>query len=196
MTVEELRSRIRDIEGQSVRTVRWQTGVGVLDTLLGGLPVPGIVEFTSRPGEGGYRVASAVAAELTQAGQWVAWLDGDRELYPPGLRLQGVNLERLTIVRPVGERGAWAADALVSSGCFPWVVVSGKISLGGGGARWTRAVESGHCCLCVIHPYAERRLPAQVRVQISREMMTVMRNRGGQVGRRAPVPPCAIQACR
>lgn len=193
ISVEELRSRIREIEGQSVRATRWETGVRCLDDLLGGLPVPGVMEVTSLPGGGGVSVALAVAAQLTQAGQWVAWLDTDRTLYPPGLRLQGVALERLVIVRPIADRGAWSADLLVSSGCFPWVVISGDVSLGGSGARWTRAVEKGHCCMCVIRAQSERGLPAQVRLRVSDSVMTVMRNRGGRVGGSAPIPALAVE---
>lgn len=192
LSIEALRARIQEIEGHRVRATRWQTGVGELDDLLGGLPLPGLMEVTGLAGGGRMRVALSVAASMTSAGQWVAWVDGDRTLYPPGARLQGVALERLLVVRPVAERGAWAAEVLVSSGCFPWVVVSGNVSLGRGGARWTQAVERGHSCLCVLRDHPERRLPAQVRLRISEGEMTVVRNRGGRVGARGSVPPWGV----
>jgi hypothetical protein len=184
LSIEALREQIRAIEGHSVKATRWSTGVTVLDELLGGLPTPGWVELTGSPGSGRVTLALAVAAQVTQSGQWVAWLDGDGMFYPPEARRQGVVLERLIVVRPVAERGAWAAEVLVSSGCFPWVVVEGEVSLGRGGARWTHASERGHCCACVISKHAERRLPAQVRLHLSHDELRVVRNRGGPVGGR------------
>jgi len=188
ISIEALRARIRAIEGHSVTCRRWKTGVRELDELLGGVPTPGWMEVTGPAGSGRLALALSVAAQVTQAGQWVAWLDGDRTFYPPGARLQGVVLERLALVRPVADRGAWAADILVSSGCFPWVVITGNVSLGRAGARWTQAAERGHCCVCVVRQHSERRLPANVRLQVLNQEMRVVRNRGGEVGGRAQIP--------
>jgi len=193
VSIEALRSRIREIEGTSVRTTRRKTGVAGVDDVLNGIPVPGIMELVGQPGEGVLNIALSICAALTRAGEWVAWVDTDRMLYPPALQQNGIELERLVVLRPVGDLGRWSTETLITSGCFSYVVVSGALHLGSNGTRWVRAVEQGNCCLCVVRETSERRLPAQVRVQVSQRLMTVVRNRGGQLGVRRSVPPCILE---
>lgn len=193
VSIEALRSRIREIEGASVRTTRRKTGIVEIDEILGGIPVPGIMELVGQVGEGVLNIALSICSTLTQAGEWVAWVDMDRMLYPPALQQNGIQLDRLVMLRPVGDLGRWSAEALITSGCFSYVVVSGTLHLGANGTRWARAVEQGNCCLCVVREVPERRLPAQVRIQVSQRLMTVVRNRGGRLGVRRSVPSCTLE---
>ena len=188
LSIDDLRLKIQAIEGRPVQSARWQTGVEAIDGLMGGLPVPGLVEFIGAPGHGAVHLALAIAARLTQKGERIAWVDAARHFYPPGADLQGVELNHLLVVRPVADRAAWSTELLVSSGCFPWVVLEGDVGLGRKGTRWLHAAEKGNCCLCVVRTRSESRFPAQVRLQVGAGRMTVMRNRGGIVGAQRALP--------
>lgn len=191
--IEELRARIQAIEGAGTRTKRWQTGVTHLDELLGGIPTPGCIELTGLEGSGALSVAMAITARVTQLDQWVGWLDGDGLFYPPGACLQGVDLQRLMLVRPIADRSTWAAEQLIASGCFPWVVITGDVNLGRGGSRWNQIAERGNCCVCVVRTHSERRLPAHIRLHIARGQIRVVRNRSGPIGRSAPLPSQVVE---
>ena len=47
-------------------------------------------------------VALSICAAFTQAGEWVAWVDMDRMLYPPALQQNGIQLESFGCVAPSG----------------------------------------------------------------------------------------------
>jgi hypothetical protein len=130
-TIQDLRARIREIEGFSggfspIVRLREPSGLPGLDAILGGLPRPGLVELVGAPGSGRARVAAAVAAARVARRHEVAWVDGDSVLYPPGLARLGVDLDHVLVVRPPadGTPGAvWAAEQILRSGCFSLVVI-------------------------------------------------------------------------
>jgi hypothetical protein len=184
----ELRARIREIEGASSVQTRWYTGVGALDDLIGGVPGPGLIELSGAPGSGRMSLVLSVVAPLTQAGQWVGWIDGERTFYPAAARQLGVDLEHLMLVRPLPDQAVWAAEQLIGSGCFPLVVVCGEWVSTQVGMRWSRAAERGNCSVFIVRARSDRRIPASVRLTCRGRHMTVTRNRGHQLGKRVPVP--------
>ena len=94
-SLDALRARIREIEGVRVRTQRTPSGVHAVDTLIGGLPTPGIVEICGPLGSGRTHLAlELVHAALTQRKQ-VAWVDYEHLLYAPALEALGLPLHRL-----------------------------------------------------------------------------------------------------
>ena len=51
VSIEALRSKIREIEGTSIQTTRRKTGVVEVDEALNGIPVPGIMELVGHLGK-------------------------------------------------------------------------------------------------------------------------------------------------
>lgn len=90
-----------------------------------GYPLGALTELRDRRGESAFAQAAKAMALAAQGKRPVAWADGQGELYPPALAQLGMPLERLLWVRNVGEDAAEAAYALVESGCFQMVVLSG-----------------------------------------------------------------------
>jgi hypothetical protein len=77
-----------------------------VDALLGGgLPRGRLSEIVGLRSSGKTSLALASAARATSAQQLVAWVDGPGELYPPVAAAQGVDLERLLIVKSGGKPG-------------------------------------------------------------------------------------------
>lgn len=187
-SLDALRARIRALEGGRVQRRRAATGVAELDALTGGLPAPGLVELHGAPGSGATRLAAGVLAWHTRLSRPVAWVDAGRSLYPPALADLGVDLRWLLLVRPPGGHEIWAAEQLLRAGAFPVVVISGLERLGRGGARWSHAVESGRCTGLVLSTTPQRALPADLRVAVEPERLTVVRDRQGAYGRHGPVP--------
>ena len=188
MLLDELRARIREIEGHSVEVQRKPSGVAVLDQLIGGLPCPGLVEIYGAPGGGRSALALLLTAEVHRQNQWVAWVDLDRKFYPPAARLLGVELRRLALVRPVADRGIWATEQVIRSGCFPLVVILGHLAHGRAGQRFSHAAERGQCCVLLLHERQDKRVPASVRLSMNQRSITVLRNRGGPIGGIASLP--------
>lgn len=185
-----LRERIRELEGAQVRPTARPCGVSELDALVGGLPVPGLLEINGFPGAGGVRLAVGAAVRLTQQDQVVAWVDGPHRLHPPAVATQGGVLERLLLVRPPRERSVWAAEQLLRSGCFPLVVIVEPRLRGRAGYRWGRACEAGGCCGLVLARRPSRGLPAAVRLSVGQGRVTVVRDRvGARGGRGLPLRP-------
>lgn len=191
VSIEALRERIRQLEGAGRLQVQLSpSGVAPLDALLGGLPTPGVVELSGAPGTGRTRVALSLVAEVTRRRrQPVAWVDLERWLNPEAAAAHGVVLSRLLVVRPTADRLGWAVEQLARSGCFPLVVVADPHQVGRAGQRWARAVETGHCTLVSLSQHVHRDLPASVRVAVGEDLLTVVRNRAGRVGRSEPLPP-------
>jgi hypothetical protein len=192
--LDALRARIRAIEGGTVvRRRRAPTGVEVLDTLLGGLPEPGMVELSGAEGTGRFRVAFALAAAYGRAHRRVAWIDPHSRLYPPAAADHGVDLASLLVVCPPQDWG-WATEQILRSGCFPLVVVD-LPEPGPAESRrpvahgWARAVEHGRCTALVLTRKPSRELAADVRVSVGGERLVVVRDRTGLAGGEGELPP-------
>ncbi|MFT7520674.1 MAG: hypothetical protein ACI9MC_002825 [Kiritimatiellia bacterium] len=188
VSLDDLRARIRAIEGSRVERRKQISGVAALDQLIGGLPSPGIVEVQGAPGAGSTRLAAAVVASFTRRSRPVAWVDIQRVLYPPALVDLGVDPRWLLLVRPPGGHSGWTAEQLLRSGCFPVVCISGVERLGRVGQRWAHACEQGGSVALVLTERVERSLPADVRLSVANGELTVMRQRGGGIGARRALP--------
>ncbi len=188
VSLDALRVRIRALEGRQVQRRREPCGVPELDALVGGLPAPGIVELHGPLGAGVTRLAAGVLARHALLGRPVAWVDVGRELYPPALAELGLDLRWLLLVSPPGGHEAWAVEQLLRSGCFPVVAVSGLQRIRRAGARWAHAAEQGACTALVLARQPERSLPADLRISVDTEGLTVVRDRVGSFGRRGRAP--------
>jgi hypothetical protein len=196
--LDALRARIRAIEGGTVvRRRRAPTGVEVFDTLLGGLPEPGIVELSGAEGTGRFRVAFALASAYGRMQRRVAWIDPQSRLYPPAAADHGVDLASLLVVCPSEDGTApwgWATEQILRSGCFPLVVVDLPEPAAGEGRRpmahgWARAVEHGRCTALVLTRKPARELAADVRLTVGGERLVVVRDRTGMAGGEGAMPP-------
>ena len=192
-TIDALRERIRRLEGGRIQRTHRACGVAAFDTLIGGLPSPGLVEIHGRPGTGRMRlVAQLIARFTTVLGTSVAVVDPQCMLYPPALEDLGVDLERLLIVLPPARKKlslaasrvpldweGWAIEQLLRSGCFPLVVAVEPRIRGRSGARWERACHAGGSTGVVLRTQASRGLPAHVRLALDGGRVVVVRDRTG-----------------
>lgn len=193
--LDALRAQIRALEGApAIDRTRLPWGVPAVDGLLGGLPVPGIVELSGPEGSGRARVALALAARICRRGGRVAWVDPLRRLYPPAAEDLGVPLDRLLVVRPTEDGTApwaWATEQLLRSGCFGLVVVDHP----GHNPRerafshaWARAAEHGGAVAVILARKPLRTLPADVRLAVGSGRLFVSRDRSGTSGRSGALP--------
>ncbi len=102
----------------------WSSGLPALDTALGGgIARDGITELVGGRAAGRTTLARRLAAQVLQAGHWVAIIDATRTLAPQDWAGLGA---RLVVIRPhEGSRAAWCADRLLRSGVFALVVLDG-----------------------------------------------------------------------
>jgi hypothetical protein len=106
------------------------TGWPQVDAMLGGgLPRGRLTELVGARSSGKATLALAAVARATRTGQLVAWVDGPGELYPPVAAAEGVDLERLLMVRSGGTTGgvglaaARAGEIVARSRAFGLVVL-------------------------------------------------------------------------
>jgi hypothetical protein len=171
------------------------SGIASIDALIQGLPCPGIVEICGAAGTGRTRLALQLVAEATRLRRTVAWVDPLRQLYPPAAADLGIDLDRLLIVRPPADGShaeIWATEQLLRSGCFALVVSHLPEQRGSrrfGGHQWARAAERGQCTAVVLAHRPARDVPAEVRLQTGFGRVSVLRDRGGQPGGSAILPP-------
>lgn len=185
---------------------RAASGIAGLDTLIGGLVRPGLVELTGPEGTGVDRLALSLVAEQTRRRQRVAWVDRSRSLYPPAALAAGVDLDRLLVVRPPAagaeggrHAGTWAVEQVLRSGCFGLVVVSEALDAQGhpfaehrfAGTRWRQAAEQGGCTGLFVtrSPQLRRLLQADVRLGVEGRRLTVLRDRRRTSGAVGLLPP-------
>jgi hypothetical protein len=173
-TLDDLRRRIRAIEGHPVEVARTvDSGLPSLDAAVGGLPCPGLVGVEGPRGSGGTRLALTWAAQRTQAGERVAWIDPEGLLHPPTAAALGVRLERLLIVRAAEGRAAWAVEQALRSSCFGLVVLAGLPdllddlrALRAVGPVWVQAARQGSSTLVVLADRIGDRLPLDLRLAL------------------------------
>ncbi len=188
LSIEALRDKIRAIEGRGVEPTKVPTGVPEVDELVGGLPVPGLVEVSGPRGSGRMRVVVAIALRLAARRSAVAWIDPLGLLYPPGLAVLGLDLSQVLVVRPPAEQDVWACEQAARSGCFPLVVVVDPPLRKHLGARLSRAAEHGSCAVLVLSERTSRELPASLRFLVQRDRLVVVRDRQGAPGRTGSLP--------
>lgn len=130
-TIEELRERIRAIEGprRSAGKDGLPTGVAALDELLpdGGLRPGTLTEWLGDgAASGAAAVALAVASHVLRRGGALLVIDGAGEFYAPGAAGLGVPLERTVLVRPDAPLAAlWAWEQALR--CPGVAVVFGRV---------------------------------------------------------------------
>lgn len=187
--LDTLRARIRTIEGHTpAPRAQVASGQVALDARVGGLPCPGLVEVAGVLGSGGTRLVLGWAAACTQRGERVAWVEVEPALHPPTAASLGVSLPLLLVVRPDGERAAWAVEELLRSGCFGLVITT--VEVGGAlvGRRWEAAARQGRSTLVLLTACAAPQVPAELRVQVARGAGRIHRRRGAPAGGALPLP--------
>jgi hypothetical protein len=186
--------KLKDASAAPARPV-WSTGRSSLDTRLpgGGWPTASLIEvLLDDTGLGEVQLfLPALAACQRQIGApWIVWVSPPHEPYAPALAQQGIELERLLIVRPVSATEAlWAAEQALSSGVcgavFLW--------LKGTDDRWLRrlklAAEAGGALGVLFRPERHRyeSSPASLRLLMSQgeeelPSLDLLKVQGGRPG--------------
>ena len=101
------------------------TGLEALDRVLGGgLPRGRLVELAGRRSSGRTALACAIAANATQQGEVVGWIDPSDALDPDTVVTTGIAPTRVLWVRPRSEHDApKAAEYLLGAGGFGLVIL-------------------------------------------------------------------------
>ena len=171
------------------------SGSSTLDGLLmGGFPQGSLTVVSGELGTGRMTLVAQALRQQTQSGRPVAWVDGEGTLYPPALALQGVELQRLLLVRNAEARSVYALEQIIESGAFGMVAASGL-------DRWLNpsrlrriqtATEAAKVCtLLVLEPRAAQRVTtAALKLRLMRRhrgiQVQVEKDRTGRaIGRRA-----------
>jgi hypothetical protein len=124
-TVAALRAQLHELAPPALPAgPAWPTGLDALDTALGGgVSRQGITELVGLRASGRTTLARRLAAQVLQAGRWVAVIDATRTLAPQDWAGLGA---RLVVIRPHdASRAPWCADRLLRSGVFALVVLDG-----------------------------------------------------------------------
>ena len=174
------------------------SGSSALDRLLlGGFPKGSLTVMTGEVGTGRMSLAAQALRQETQRGRPVAWVDGQGTLYPPALALQGVDLQRLLVVRKAEERSVYALEQILESGAFGMVAATGlDRMLNPSRLRRIQAATEGArvCTLLVLEPHAAQRVTtAALKLKLTRRhrgiQVQVEKDRTGRaIGRRAVLP--------
>jgi len=169
--------KLKDASATPSRPV-WSTGLRALDARLpgGGWPTASLVEVlleTTGLGEIQLFLPALLACQQGADGEipWMVWIAPPYEPYAPALVQQGIDLNRLLVVRPASATEAlWAAEQALNSGACAAVM----LWLQGSDERWLRrlklAAEAGGA-LCVLFRPDRHRFdssPASVRLLLGR----------------------------
>jgi hypothetical protein len=141
------------------------TGLAALDEWLRGWPRAGVVELVGPLGAGRLALVIPLLARLTRQGRSILVVDPLHAVHPPGLG--GVDPTRLVLVRPPGERAAWAAEQVARSGAVEALLLVDTPPLGRGGVRLARAAEAGGMLVFVVTERPEAELPASLRLEVA-----------------------------
>lgn len=161
--------------GSSARTIA--TGHRALDRFLpgGGWPCGAVTEVISeRHGSGELSLVIPALAVLSQsaAPRWIVWIAPPLVPYAPALVQHGLNLERVLLVHPRGERrdALWAAEQAIRSGSsvavLAWLEHASDTAL----KRLQLAAEARACLTVLFRPPAalRARSPAALRLRLTR----------------------------
>src|SRR5271170_4074723 len=196
--------KLKDASAAPARPV-WSTGKSSLDARLpgGGWPtaslievllddtglgevqlfLPALVACQRRTGQGSTDLGSADDAS------WLVWIAPPYEPYAPALAQQGIELERLLVVRPASATEAlWAAEQTLSSGVCAIVL----LWLKGTDDRWLRrlklAAEAGSALGVLFRPERHRfeSSPATLRLVVTKgspcARVDLLKVQGGRPG--------------
>jgi hypothetical protein len=178
----------------------WSTGRSALDARLpgGGWPMASLVEvLLGAPGLGEVQLFLPALAECQRKADgespWLVWIAPPHEPFAPALAQQGIELNRLLIVRPASATEAlWAAEQALGSGVCAAVL----LWLKGTDDRWLRrlklAAEAGGALGVLFRPERHRfeSSPAALRLLLTpgdeEPHLDLIKVQGGRPG---PVEP-------
>ena len=191
--------KLKDASAAPARPV-WSTGKSSLDARLpgGGWPTASLIEVLlddTGLGEVQLFLPALVACQRSTiqasaaAAPWLVWIAPPHEPYAPALAQQGIELDRLLVVRPTTATEAlWAAEQALSSGVCAAVL----LWLKGTDDRWLRrlklAAEAGGALGVLFRPVRHRfeSSPASLRMVLSsgeREpRLDLLKVQGGRPG--------------
>ncbi len=191
--------KLKDASAAPARPV-WSTGRSSLDARLpgGGWPTASLIEVLLEDtglGEIQLFVPALVACQASMGSPWLIWIAPPYEPYAPALAQQGIELNRLLVVRPPSATEAlWAAEQALSSGVCAAVL----LWLAGTDDRWLRrlklAAEAGGALGVLFRPARHRyeSSPAALRLMVSKSEsdaphLDLLKVQGGRPG---PVDSC------
>ncbi|HEY2782073.1 MAG TPA: translesion DNA synthesis-associated protein ImuA [Steroidobacteraceae bacterium] len=187
--------KLKDASAAPARPV-WSTGKSSLDARLpgGGWPTASLIEVLlddTGLGEVQLFLPALVACQRGSDGdaRWLVWIAPPHEPYAPALAQQGIELDRLLIIRPASATEAlWAAEQALSSGVCAAVL----LWLKGTDDRWLRrlklAAEAGASLGVLFRPERHRfeSSPANLRIVMSRggpsARLDLLKVQGGRPG--------------
>jgi hypothetical protein len=197
--------KLKDASAAPARPV-WSTGCSSLDARLpgGGWPTASLIEVLlddTGLGEVQLFLPALVACQRSKQGSgvdapWLVFIAPPHEPYAPALAQQGIELERLLVVRPaMATEALWAAEQALSSGVCAAVL----LWLKGTDDRWLRrlklAAEAGGSLGVLFRPERHRfeSSPANLRLMMSHgeqearlDLLKVQGGRPGPVDLGAP----------
>lgn len=171
------------------------TGFEPLDRFFpgGGWPDGALTEiFATHYGIGELTLLMPALACLSRKdadAKWIIWIAPPFVPYAPALARQGLNLDRVLMVHPSGERdGLWAVEQALRSGAgaavLAWIRSASDVAL----RRLQLAAEERRCWAVIFRPMAamRHRSPAALRLKLSREgtrsRVEILKCRGGRPG--------------
>jgi hypothetical protein len=188
--------KLKDASAAPSRPV-WSTGSSALNARLpgGGWPTASLVEvLIDDTGLGEVQLFLPALVESQHRGiggdvPWLVWIAPPHEPYAPALAQQGIELDRLLVVRPAAATEAlWAAEQALSSGVCAAVL----LWLKGTDDRWLRrlklAAEAGGALGVLFRPERHRfeSSPASLRLLMTRGRHTahleLLKVQGGRPG--------------
>jgi hypothetical protein len=190
--------KLKDASAAPARPV-WSTGCSSLDARLpgGGWPTASLIEVLlddTGLGEVQLFLPALVACQRSKQGNgvdapWLVFIAPPHEPYAPALAQQGIELERLLVVRPaMATEALWAAEQALSSGVCAAVL----LWLKGTDDRWLRrlklAAEAGGSLGVLFRPERHRfeSSPANLRLMMSHgeqeARLDLLKVQGGRPG--------------
>jgi hypothetical protein len=169
--------RLKDASaGQRLSASRpaWSTGRRALDARLpgGGWPTASLIEvLVDAPGLGEVQLflPALVESQRKRDGDspWVVWISPPHEPFAPALAQQGIELNRLIVIRPPSATEAlWAAEQALNSGVCSVVL----LWLKGSDDRWLRrlklAAEAGGALGVLFRPERHRFEPSPAALRL------------------------------
>jgi len=190
--------KLKDASAAPARPV-WSTGYGSLDARLpgGGWPTASLIEvLLDDTGLGEVQLFLPALAECQRRMEqgrtdapWLVWIAPPHEPYAPALAQQGIELDRLLVVRPDSATEAlWAAEQALGSG----VCAAVFLWLKGTDDRWLRrlklAAEAGGALGVLFRPERHRfeSSPASLRLLMTQgehaTHLDLLKVQGGRPG--------------